>query len=239
MDDWLPERLGCRNTQAWPARLDSLAVGPANYAWRRYDRAWKDSAYLPRNNQPWLITTPWLATFIYYHLYSTFSIVQCSNALYRLWDGEIQGHTSQPSVREIDAHTMHNQWATALGRILNYPRPKSITHLRTFSDNGVYVALQLFLVILVSDQWRRVLIPYSYRQAPWGLLHARGWLSRYSRDQRLYVVSKPRETHSPMLKARFLHLTILVAGRIEPPTSWLPGQRVTTRPQLSHYMDLL
>ena len=27
-----------------------------------------------------------------------------------------------------------------------------ITHLRTFSDNGVYVALQLFLVILVSDQ---------------------------------------------------------------------------------------
>ena len=51
---------------------------------------------------------------------------------------------------------------------------KSIIHLRTFSDNGVYVALQLFLVILVSDQWRRVLIPYSYRQAPWGLLHARG-----------------------------------------------------------------
>ena len=33
-----------------------------------------------------------------------------------------------------------------------YLRPKSITHLRTFSDNGVYVALQLFLVILVSDQ---------------------------------------------------------------------------------------
>ena len=65
-----------------------------------------------------------------------------------------------------------------LAASLNYPRPKSITHLRTFSDNGVYVALQLFLVILVSDQWRRVLIPYSYRQAPWGLLHARGSLSR-------------------------------------------------------------
>ena len=59
-------------------------------------------------------------------------------------------------------------------RSLSYPRPKSITHLRTFSDNGVYVALQLFLVIVVSDQWRWVLIPYSYRQAPWGLLHARG-----------------------------------------------------------------
>ena len=123
--------------------------------------------------------------FIYCHLYSAFSIVQCSNALYRLWDGEIQGHTGQPSVREIDAHTMYNHWATAPGRSLNYPRPKSITHLRTFSDNGVYVALQLFLVILVSDQWRRVLIPYSYRQAPWGLLQALGWLSQYTWDQRL------------------------------------------------------
>ena len=171
--------------------------------------------------------------FIYCHLYSAFSIVQCSNALYRLWDGEIQGHTGQPSVREIDAHCTI-QWATAPGRSLNYPRPKSITHLRTFSDNGVYVALQLFLVIVVSDQWRRVLIPYSYRQAPWGLLHARGWLSRYTWDQQLYVVSEPRETHSPMLKARFLYLTNLVAQQgIEPPTAWLPGQRVTTRPQLS------
>ena len=171
--------------------------------------------------------------FIYCHLYSAFSIVPCSKALYRLWDGEIQGHTGQPSVREIDTHTMYNQWATAPGQSLNYPRPKSITHLRTFSDNGVYVALQLFLVILVSDQWRRVLIPYSYRQAPWGLLHARGWLSRYTWDQQLYVVSEPWETHSPMLKARFLHLTNLVAQPgIEPPTSWLPGQRVTTRPRL-------
>ena len=116
--------------------------------------------------------------------------------MYRLWDGEIQGHTGQPSVREIDAHTMYNQWATAPSRSLNYPRPKSITHLRTFSDNGVYVALQLFLVILVSHQWRRVSIPYSYRQAPWGLLHARGWLSRYTWDQRLYVVSEPWETLS-------------------------------------------
>ena len=153
--------------------------------------------------------------FIYWHLYSALSIVQCSNALYRLWDGEIQGHTGQPSVQEINAHTMYNQWATAPGLSLNYPRPKSITHLRTFSDNGVYVALQLFLVILVSDQWRRVLIPYSYR------------------DQRLYVDSEPRETHSPMLKARFLHLSILVAAGIEPPTSGLRGQRVTTWPRLS------
>ena len=80
---------------------------------------------------------------------------------------------------------MYNQWATAPGRSLNYPRPKSITRLHTFSDNGVYVALQLFLVILVSDQWRRVLIPYSYRQVPWGLLHAQGWLSHYTWDQQL------------------------------------------------------
>ena len=149
--------------------------------------------------------------YIYCHLYSAFSIVQCSNPLYRLRDGEIQGHIGQPSVREIDAHTMYNQWATAPGRSFNYPRPKSITHLLTFSDNGVYVVLQLFLVILVSDQWCRVFIPYSYRQPTWGLLHAWGWLSRYTWDQRLYMVSEPQETHSPMLKARFLHLTIVVA----------------------------
>ena len=128
--------------------------------------------------------------------------------------------TQASHLYEKSMHTLCTiQWATAPGRSLNYPRPKSITHLRTFSDNGVYVALQLFLVILVSDQWRRVLIPYSYRQAPWGLLHARGWLSRYTWDQQLYVVSEPRETHSPMLKARFLHLTNLVAQPgIEPPT---------------------
>ena len=146
---------------------------------------------------------------------------------------DTRAHRPAICTRNRCTHTMYNQWATAPGLNLNYPRLKSITHLRTFSDNGVYVALQLFLVILVSDQWRRVLIPYSYRQAPWGLLHARGWLSRYTWDQRLYVVSEPRETHSPMLKARFLHLTILVAAGIEPPTSWLPGQRVTTQPRLS------
>ena len=105
--------------------------------------------------------------------------------------------TQASHLYEKSMHTLCTiQWATAPGRSLNYPRPKSITHLRTFSDNGVYVALQLFLVILVSDQWRRVLIPYSYRQAPWGLLHAQGWLSWYTWDQQLYVVSEPRETHS-------------------------------------------
>ena len=138
--------------------------------------------------------------------------------------------TQASHLYEKSMHTLCTiQWATAPGRSLNYPRPKSITHLRTFSDNGVYVALQLFLVILVSDQWRRVLIPYSYRQATWGLLHARGWLSRCTWDQQLYVVSEPRETHSPMLKARFLHLTNLVAQ---------PGDRtpdlLTTRPTCDH-----
>ena len=143
--------------------------------------------------------------------------------------------TQASHLYEQSMHTLCTiQWAAAPGRSLNYPRPKSITHLRTFSDNGVYVALQLFLVILVSDQWRRVLIPYSYRQVPWGILHAQGWLSWHTWDQQLYVVSEPRETHSPMLKARILHLTNLVAQPgIEPLTSWLPGQRVTTRPWLS------
>ena len=46
--------------------------------------------------------------FVYCHLYNTFSIVQCSNILYRLRDGKIQGHTGQASAREIDAHTMYN-----------------------------------------------------------------------------------------------------------------------------------
>ena len=39
-----------------------------------------------------------------------------------------------------------------LAEASTYPRPKSITHLRTFSDSGVDVALQLFLVILVPDK---------------------------------------------------------------------------------------
>ena len=70
--------------------------------------------------------------------------------------------TQASHLYEKSMHTLCTiQWATAPGRSLNYLRPKSITHLRTFSDNGVYVALQLFLVILVSDQWRRVLILLS------------------------------------------------------------------------------
>ena len=48
---------------------------------------------------------------------------------------------------------MYNQWPTAPGRGLNYPRPMSITHLRTFSDNGIYVALQQTSVSIVSDKW--------------------------------------------------------------------------------------
>ena len=145
--------------------------------------------------------------------------------------------TQASHLYENSMHTLCtcNQWATAPGLSLNYPRPKCITHLCTFSDNGVYVALQLFLVILVTDQWRWVLIPYSYGQAPWGLLHARERLSQYTCtwNQWLYVVSDPRETHSPMLKAGFYHLTILVAAGIESPTSCLPGQRVTTQPRHS------
>ena len=147
------------------------------------------------------------------------------------YKGTQASHLYEKSMHTLCTITV-NQWATAPGRSLNYPRPKSITHLRTFSDNGVYmyVALELFLVILVSDQWCRVLIPYSYRQAPWGILHARGWLSRYTWDQRLYVVS--------MLKARFLHFTILEAAGIEPQTFWLPGQHVTTWPRLWAHISM-
>ena len=136
--------------------------------------------------------------FIYCHLYSTFSIVQCLNVLYRLWDGKIQGHTGQPYVLRnyINAHTMYHQWATAPGRSLNYPRPESISHLCTFSDTGVYVTLQLILVIVVSDQWHWVLIPYIYWQASWVILHARVWLFCDTWDKQLYMVFESREIHS-------------------------------------------
>ena len=75
--------------------------------------------------------------FIYCHLYSALCIVQCSNGLYRLWDGEIQGHTGQPSVREIDAHTMYNQWATAPGRSLNLSQAE-VYHTPTHMSNPTW-----------------------------------------------------------------------------------------------------
>ena len=40
-------------------------------------------------------------------------------------------------------HTMYNQRVITPGQSLNNPRPKHITHICTFSDNGVYVVLQL------------------------------------------------------------------------------------------------
>ena len=148
-----------------------------------------------------------IISIIYCHLYSTFSIVQCSMRCTGYAMARYKG-TQASHLYEKSMHTLCTiSEQPLLAEFSTYPRPKSITHLRTFSDNGVYVALQLFLVILVSGQWRWVLIPHSYRQAPWGLLHARGWLSRYTWDKRLYMVSEPWETHSPMLKARFLHLS--------------------------------
>ena len=50
------------------------------------------------------------------------------------------------------SHLYDKSMHTLLQSVSNRSWRKSITHLRTFSDNGVYVALQLFLVILVSDQ---------------------------------------------------------------------------------------
>ena len=77
--------------------------------------------YIYVHNYPtdYIFITFYLFLFIYCHLYSAFSIVQCSNALYRLWDGEIQGHTGQPSVREIDAHAMYNSMSNR-----SWPKPQ-------------------------------------------------------------------------------------------------------------------
>ena len=36
--------------------------------------------------------------------------------------------------------------------LLENLRPKSIAHIRAFSDNGVYVALQYTSIIVVSDK---------------------------------------------------------------------------------------
>ena len=78
-------------------------------------------------------------------------------------------------------------------------RAESATHLCTCSDNCVHVALKQTSLIVVSDQWCQVLILYSCREALWVLLHAQVWLSWYTWDQQLYMVSEPRETQAPML----------------------------------------
>ena len=152
--------------------------------------------------------------------------------LYRIWDGDIQGHTGQPSVGEINAHTMYNQWATAPGRSLNYPRPKSITHLRTFSNNGVYVALQLFLVILVSDQWRRILSDT--------LLLSTGALGYFTcSGMTLPIYMGPtalrgiRATGDTLSNVESQVFTPYNFGSSRDWTPDIPGQRVTFRPRLS------
>ena len=71
------------------------------------------------NAKSYFSRTPYIYLFIYCHLYSALSIVQCSNALYRLRDGDIQGHTGQPSVREIDAYTMYNSMSNR-----SWPKPQ-------------------------------------------------------------------------------------------------------------------
>ena len=127
---------------------------------------------------------------------------------------------------------MYNQWATAPGQSLNYPRPKTIIHLHTFSDNGVYVALQLFLVILVSDQCHQVLKPTVIDRRP-GAIYMLGDDPPNIHGNNGFTWYPNHGRHSTMLKARFLHLTISVAAGIEPQTFSLPGQRVTTWPWLS------
>ena len=75
---------------------------------------------------------------------------------------------------------MYNQWAT---RSLNYPRPKSITHIRTFSDNGVYVALEQTSVIVVESNLKVEWATTKATQWPWSsykgsLLSQSSWTVR-------------------------------------------------------------
>ena len=104
-------------------------------------------------------------------------------------------------------HTLlYNQWATIPGRSLNHSRPKSITHLCTFSDNGVYVALQLFLVILVFDQWHIWTMGINTLLLSTGVLGYFYMLRDDSPDIHgtsgfMWYPSHERQT--PMLKARF------------------------------------
>ena len=86
-----------------------------------------------------------------------------------------------------------------------YPKLKSITHLCTFSDIGVYVAIQLILIIVVSDQWYQVLIPYSCRQAL-GLFYM-----LWDGSPNICGRRAMRDAQSPMLEVTFLHRTIIVA----------------------------
>ena len=153
----------------------------------------------------------YLLSFYIAH-FSIVSMLKCAVQVMRWRD--TRATQASHLYEKIDAHTMYNQWATAPGRSLNYPRPKSITHLRTFSDNGVYVALQLFLVIVVSDQWRRVLIPYSYRQAPWGPFYMLGdGLSRYTWGPNGFTWFPSHGRHTLQCwKPGFYTLQILVAA---------------------------
>ena len=160
-------------------------------------------------------------------------MLKCAVQVIRWWD--TRAHRPAICTRNRCTHYVPSKWTTAPGWSLNYPRPKSITHLRTFSDNGVYVALQLFLVILVSDQWRRVLIPYST------LIDRNPGVFYMLRDDSPDIHGTNGFTCYPghrrhtlqCWKPGFYTLQFLVVAGIEPPTSWLPGQRVTTRPWLS------
>ena len=74
---------------------------------------------------------------------------------WRCTDGQLQGHTGQPSAREIDdiLWTISEKPLQAEASTIAY---LSVSHTYApFSDNGVYVALQqisLIVVSVVSDQ---------------------------------------------------------------------------------------
>ena len=74
-----------------------------------------------------------------------------------------------------------------------------ITYLCTFTDNGVYVALQPTSVNVVSDKWRWAIILYSYRQSQWDHLHARGRLSHPVYMGRTALHGLWATRHTPMV----------------------------------------
>ena len=87
---------------------------------------------------------------------------------------------------------------------------------------------------MVSDQHRRVLYPTLFDIRA-GVFYVLGDDSPNTQDQRLYVVSEPREIHSlPMLRARFLHLTNFTAlVEVRTTNRRTAGQRVTAQPHSS------
>ena len=71
---------------------------------------------------------------------------------------DTRAHRPAICTRNRCTHYVQFNEQPLLAEASHYPRPKFYHTPTHIQRNGVYVALQLFLVILVSDQWCRVLI---------------------------------------------------------------------------------